>query len=39
MLTMGISIIEHSDLFVGAAPSNEEKISLGFASRKMTRTL
>ena len=25
MLTMGISIIEHSDLFVGAAPSNEEK--------------
>ena len=25
MLTMGISIIEHSDLFVGATPSNEEK--------------
>lgn len=25
MLTMGISIIEHSDLFVGAAPSNEER--------------
>ena len=24
MLTMGFSIIEHSDLFVGAAPSNEE---------------
>ena len=24
MLTIGISIIEHSDLFVGAAPSNEE---------------
>ena len=24
MLTMGISIIEHSDLFVGASPSNEE---------------
>ena len=23
MLTMGISIIEHSDLFVGAATSNE----------------
>ena len=25
MLSMGISIIEHSDLFVGAAPSNEER--------------
>ena len=25
MLTMGISIIEHSDLFVGAAPSIEER--------------
>ena len=25
MLIMGISIIEHSDLFVGAAQSNEEK--------------
>ena len=25
MLTMRISIIEHSDLFVGAAPSNEER--------------
>ena len=25
MLTMGISIIEHSDLFIGAAPSNEER--------------
>ena len=24
MFTMGISIIEHSDLFVGAAPSNKE---------------
>ena len=24
MFTMGISIIEHSDLFGGAAPSNEE---------------
>ena len=24
MLTMGISIIEHSDRFVGVAPSNEE---------------
>ena len=25
MLTMGISIIEHTDLFVGAALSNEER--------------
>ena len=25
MHTMGITIIEHSDLFVGAAPSNEER--------------
>ena len=25
MRTMGISIIEHSDLFAGAAPSNEER--------------
>ena len=25
MLTMGIFKIEHSDLFVGAAPSNEER--------------
>ena len=24
MLTMGITIIEHNDLFVGAAPSNKE---------------
>ena len=39
MLTMGISIIEHSDLFVGAALSNEKGTSQGFASRKMTKTL
>ena len=39
MLTLGISIIEHSDLFVGAAHPMKKGTSLGFASRKMTRTL
>ena len=39
MLIMGISIIEHSDLFVGAAHPMKKSTSLGFTSRKMTRTL
>ena len=39
MLTMGISIIEQTDLVVGAATSNKKGTSLGVASRKMTRTL
>ena len=40
MLTMGISIIDHSKLFVEAAPLNEKKfISLVFSLRKITKTL